>query len=260
MKEFVRITSKENQLIKTVYSLQNNTKLRRENKQFVLEGLRLCRDANLNNYKVLTLIVSDTAFEKFSAEIRQIADNAEKAFIVPDTLFKKMSDTVTPQGVLCICKMPDFSDIKVNNNGKYIALERLADPSNIGAIARTAEALGIDGIFLSKDSCDPYSSKALRASMGALLRIPVILCDDLITTLKSFDFTIYGTVVDRSAEDITKIEISDSSAVIIGNEANGLTGKTKGLCHKLITIHMSGKAESLNAASAAAIIMWEMCK
>lgn len=260
MKEFVRITSKENQLIKMVSTLQNSAKLRRENNQFVLEGLRLCRDAVLNNYKVLTLICSDTAYEKLNEEIEQLANCSDKVFIVPDSLFKKMSDTVSPQGVLCLCKLPDFSDIKVLNDGKYIALEHLADPSNVGAISRTAEALGIDGIFLSKDSCDPYSSKALRASMGALLRIPIILCDDLIKTLKSFNFTIYGTVVDKTAKNITEIKFNDGSAVIIGNEANGITEETKSSCDSLITIPMSGKAESLNAATAAAITMWEMCK
>ncbi len=260
MKEFIRITSKENQLIKIVLTLQNSAKTRRENGQFILEGLRLCRDAVLNNYKVLTLIVSDTAMEKLNADIEKLAENSDNAYIVPDSLFKKMADTVSPQGVLCLCEMPDFSNIKVRENGRYIALEHLADPSNIGAIARTAEALGIDGIFLSKDSCDPYGSKALRASMGALLRIPIVICDDLIKTLKNSNFTIYGTVVDKTAQNITETKFTDGVAIIIGNEANGITEETKKSCHRLITIPMSGKAESLNAASAASIIMWELCK
>ena len=260
MKEFVRITSKDNSLIKSIISLQNSSKARRENNQFVLEGLRLCCDAMLNGYKIITFVVSDTAYAKHAQEVNEISEKAEYLYIVPDSLFKKFSDTVSPQGLLCICEIPNFENIPVDNKGKFVALENLSDPSNIGAIARTAEAMGIDGIFISNNSCDPFSSKALRASMGALLRIPVIVCDNLVDTLLSHNLTLYASVVNRQAKDITQINFSSGSVCLIGNEANGLTEDTINSSNEKITIKMSGKAESLNAAAAASIIIWEMCK
>ncbi len=260
MKEFVRITSKDNSLIKSIISLQNSSKTRRENNQFVLEGLRLCRDAMLNGYKIITFVVSDIAYNKHSKEVLEISEKAECLYIVPDTLFKKFSDTVSPQGLLCICEIPDFASIPIDQNGRYIALENLSDPSNIGTISRTAEAMGIKGIFISNNSCDPFSSKALRASMGALLRIPVIVCDNLVDTLISHNLTVYASVVNREAKDISKVSFPKGSVTLIGNEANGLTEDTINRASDRITIKMTGKAESLNAAAAASIIIWEMCK
>ena len=260
MREFVRITSKDNPLIKSIISLQNSSKTRRDTNQFVLEGLRLCRDAMYNDYKILTFVVNDTAYEKHNDLVLEISEKAEMLYIVPDSLFKKFSDTVSPQGLLCICKIPDFNNIPIDKEGKFIALENLSDPSNIGAIARTAEAMGINGIFISRSSCDPFSSKALRASMGALLRIPVIVCDNFLNTLKNHNLTVYASVVNREAKDITKISFNKGSVALIGNEANGLTDETINGADEKITIKMSGKAESLNAAAAASIIIWEMCK
>lgn len=260
MREFVRITSKDNPLIKSIILLQNSSKARKENNQFVLEGLRLCRDASLNGYKILTFVVSDTAYNKHNEEVLSLSEKSENLYIVPDTLFKKFSDTVSPQGLLCVCRIPNFNNITVEKCGKFVALENLSDPSNIGAIARTAEAMGINGIFISNNSCDPFSSKALRASMGALLRIPVIVCDNLVDTLTSHNLTVYASVVNREAKDITKVNFSKGSVALIGNEANGLTDETISRADEKITIKMSGKAESLNAAAAASIIIWEMCK
>ncbi|MBR6573226.1 MAG: RNA methyltransferase [Clostridia bacterium] len=260
MKEFVRITSKENSLIKSIISLQNSSKTRRENNQFVLEGLRLCRDAMYNDYKISTFVVSDTAYDKHKVDVLEIGEKSENLYIVPDTLFKKFSDTVSPQGLLCLCEIPDFQKIPVAKDGNFVALENLSDPSNIGAIARTAEAMGINGIFISRSSCDPFSSKALRASMGALLRIPVIVCDNLVDTLKGHNLRVYASVVNRDATDITKVNFQKGSAALIGNEANGLCEETINYADERITIKMSGKAESLNAAAAASIIIWEMCK
>lgn len=259
MQNFLEITAKDNALVKQVCALQGSAKARREKGLFVLEGLRICRDAYENSIKFTHIIVTRTALEKNRDEIDEFCSVANQAVIVPDALFKKMSDTDTPQGILALAEMPKIS-IKPNKSGRYIGLERVADPSNLGAVARTAEALGIDGIVLTDDGCDPYSPKALRASMGTLLRMPLYICDDIILFSNEIGLRKIACVVNSDAQKITDISPANGDIFMIGNEANGLSEKTKESADVRITIPMSGRAESLNAAAAASIVMWEMTR
>lgn len=259
MENFKVITSKDNSLIKLVCALQSSRNARKEHNLFVLEGLRICLDAYCCSIKFDKLIVSETAANKHKGEISKFALNAKECYRIPDSLFKKISDTVSPQGIIAVCKMPP-KNTEILGNGRYIALENVGDPSNLGAISRTAEALGVDGIILSSDGCDPYSPKSLRASMGTLLRMPLIILDDFVNSIKNCGLTTYACVVDRDATPITDVNFSDGSVVMIGNEANGLSEAIKDVADQKITIKMSGKAESLNASVAAAISIWEMMK
>ncbi len=253
------ITSKDNPLIKLVGSLQSSAKVRKNEGLFVLEGLRICDDAVDNGIKFLKLIISDSAVEKYENELLKFYKNAKETYKITDSLFAKISDTQSPQGILAVVEMPKLSN-EIEKNGRYIAVENLNDPSNLGAISRTAEALGVSGIILSNNSVDPYSPKSLRASMGTLLRMPIIILSDFANDLKNSNLKTYACVVDRDAKPITDISFADGSILLIGNEANGLTEKTKQIADEKITIKMCGKAESLNAATAAAISMWEMMK
>ena len=186
--DFTRITSRENAIIKHILQLNQSSSKRKEEGVFVLEGLRLCLDAIQNGCSINTLVVSDFAFNKYAKDIKELYENSVEKYLIPDSLFQKISDTVTPQGILCVCDLPkaDFSNL--NSNHKYIALENLQDPSNLGAISRTAEALGINGIIM-QGGCDPYSPKSLRASMGALLRIPVYQTNNMFEVFKSVSIT-----------------------------------------------------------------------
>lgn len=260
MKDFKEISSKENSLIKLVCGLQKSAKQRNENSLFVLEGLRICFDAADNGIQFDKLIVSKTAFSKSSSDIEELANNANECYLLNDTLFKKISDTTTPQGIIAVAKIPQTNDCEINAKGRYIALENLSDPSNLGAVSRTAEALGVSGIILSDNSCDPYSPKVLRASMGTILRMPVIILSEFSYRISKLGLKVYSCVVDDTAEKITDQTFMDGSVLVIGNEANGITEQTKLNSDELITIPMSGKAESLNAAIAASIAMWEMMK
>ena len=260
MKEFNRITSRENSLIKLISGLQTSAKKRKESGLFVIEGLRICCDAYDNGIRFDKLIICETAMEKYPEKVDIFSKNSSNCFIVPDSLFKKISDTSSPQGILAVCKREEIKEIEINPSGKYIALENIADPSNLGAVARTAEALGVSGIVVTDGGCDPYSPKALRASMGTLLRMPVIITDSLPDFLKNSKFISNACVVDRSALPITEVKFSGGSILLIGNEANGLLKQTADSCNKKITIPMSGRAESLNASVAAAVAMWEMMK
>ena len=126
----------------------------------------------------------ETVERKFYGKVYSniFSKNSTDCYVVSDDVFKKISDTTSPQGIIALAKMPP-KNTKIENNGRYIALENIQDPSNLGAISRTAEAFGVDGLIL-QDGCDPFSSKSVRASMGALLRIPIIETDDMFVDIE----------------------------------------------------------------------------
>ncbi len=259
MNNFIEITAKDNPLIKLVCALQTSAKSRKENNLFVLEGLRICMDAYDNSIKFDKLIVSKTAAVKYQKDIVVFSNNSKKCYLISDDLFKKISDTDSPQGIIAVCPLPNNDDI-ISAKGRYVALDNISDPTNLGAIARTAEALGINGIILTKSGCDPYSPKSLRCSMGTLLRIPLFITDDIISFAKSNGLRCFAGVVDADAQNIKDTTFADGDVLIIGNEANGISDYVKENSFKKITIKMQGSVESLNAAAAATIAMWEMKK
>ena len=133
----------------------------------------------------------------------------------------------------------------------------------MGTILRTAEALGVGGILLSRGCCDIYSPKVLRGSMGAIFRLPFLVVEDLpayLSKQKEKGYSIYAAVPDRNAVPITEIPFSKRCAVVVGNEGNGLTQACIQACTQSVTIPMEGRAESLNAAIAASILVWEMVR
>ncbi len=259
MGDFTEISARENKLVKQVIRLQTSARARREEGLFVLEGLRICGDARENGVVFERLIVSESASLKFTKEIGEFAEISAFKYLVPDHLFKTMADTDSPQGIMAVARIPE-NNAKLNPKGRYIALENIADPSNLGAVARTAEALGVDGIILSRGGCDPYSPKSLRASMGTLLRIPLIITEDICATAKEYCLRTFACVPDADSTSLDSVTFGDGDVLLIGNEANGLLEETIKNCDTRVTIPMSGRAESLNAAVAAAIVMWEMMK
>lgn len=258
MSTSIKISSKDNANIKEISLLQKSSKKRREEGVFVLEGLRLCLDALENGFIPKKAFYSTTALNKY-IDIAEKLSEAEEIFEVTDEVFAKISDTVNPQGILCTFQLPETNKHTISETGKYIALDNIQDPSNLGAISRSAEAFGIDGLILEK-CCDPFSSKSVRASMGALLRIPVINTDDMFNLFEQYNLVAYASVVDENAKKINEITFEQGSVVIIGNEANGVSENAINKSKDIFTIPMNGNAESLNAAVAASIIIWEMCK
>lgn len=255
------ITARDNPKIKRASGLVFSAKRRREAGVIVLEGARLCSEALAENIIVEELFFTADALNNNGNLIEGLKNKAAFFSEVSADVFKKLSDTDSPQGIFLVVKS-NFG-FKGEISGKWIGFEKVADPSNLGAAARTAEALGFGGILLSKGGVDPYSPKSLRASMGALLRLPVVVTDDFlgsIISLKAKGYRVSGSVVDKKAQHITDISFNEKEIVLIGNEANGLTENIKTECDRLITIPMSGRAESLNAAAAATILMWEMVK
>ena len=257
------ISSKTNEKIKYAVKLRDSFSFRKKENAFFIESPRLLKDAYLSGVETLMLFVTEEAKEKYWDYIKEPLEMAKKSFIVTEEIAEKLADTKSTQGVFAVVTMLDkFANIsKIKYYGKYVALEEISNPSNFGAICRTAEAVGLNGIIV-KGGCDIYNPKVLRAAMGALFRLDVVVTDDLISLLedlKENNMGVYGSVPDASAKKITDINKSQGMICVIGNEGNGISDEVKEIS-ELVTIPMNGFAESLNAAAAATIIMWEMMR
>lgn len=252
------ITSKDNTTVKQVKKLLSAAKYRKRECAFVMEGLRLCRDAAQNGVIISATLVTERFIADFSEDFKEISAASQTCLTVSESIMNTLSDTPSPQGVLCVCEIPSFEAMP-SKAGKFVLLEQVADPSNLGAIARTAEAMGIDGLCIS-GGCDPYHPKALRASMGALLRLPVYSGEmkELLNCMSTLQVPTYAAVVKNAEYGVGQVDFTGPCAVVIGNEAGGITPETTKNCTNTITIPMAGRAESLNAAAAACVLIWEM--
>ena len=250
------LTSKTNPRVKSAAALLDRRE-RKKTGRFLLEGARLCADAAANGVTVETLFLTEAAAEKYPAEAGLLMQTARNAFYISESAAEKLSDTKHSQNIFCVCQRKN-TPFTVTPNGLYVFLDSVQNPDNLGAVSRTAEALGFDGLVVS-GGCDVDSPKALRASMGALLRFPVISAENGAGWLRNCldgGLRVLAAVPDRSADEITQIELTAGAVLVIGNEGNGAGEETLALCTDRVTIPMAGKAESLNAAAAAAIAMF----
>lgn len=261
----VEITSKDNQTVKDIARLMNSAKERREKGMFVAEGVRLCGEVPENGIEIEELLYTEEAYLKYTDAIDKLEKQAKKSYIITDEIAEKVSDTLSPQGVFCTGKMKqntlDIENMKID--GQFVLLENIQDPSNVGAIFRTAEAIGLNGAILSSDCCDLYNPKVMRASMGAVFRFPAAVVGDVpafIKKVRSGGMRPLASVPDADASKITCVRFFKGVIMCIGNEGNGLTQETIAACGERVTIPMNGRAESLNAATAASIMMWEMTR
>lgn len=255
------IQSRTNAKIKDGCRLTASAKYRREQGLFTLEGLRLCADAAQSGCQVQTLFLTADAEEKGGERLKILLKNAQKIYTVTEEVAEKLSDTVSSQGVFAILQMLPETALAIQKGGKYVVLDTVQNPQNLGAIARTAEAFGVNGLIVG-GGCDRYNPKALRASMGSLLRLPVFETEDLAATVREIGKTVptFATVPDCTAESICAQDFSGGAAAIIGNEGNGVREAVLSAAQKRVTIPMRGNAESLNAAAAATVTLWEMMK
>ncbi len=254
------LTSRTNPLVKDAASLKEAS-VRKKTGRFLIEGARLCEDAAINGVAIEKLFITEKAAEKYREEFVSVEKCAAKSFFISEHIAEKLSDTKNSQQFFAVCRETQ-KKIETDINGTYVFCDNIQTPDNLGAVVRTAEALGASGIILNS-GCDIRSPKALRASMGALLRFPVIRTEDgkaLLLSLKEKGMEIFGSVVSPDAEKLTEIKKSGGSVLIIGNEGNGISDEILACCTRLITIPMKGKAESLNASAAATILIWEFMK
>lgn len=256
------ITSKDNPVIKLYQRLSSSKKDRLEYGLFVLEGLRIVEDAVREDGGISHLILTSNAYDKFGEMLFQADLRDAKTVVISNELGNKIAQTNQTQGVFAICRIPVKRNIVLNENGKYIVLFGLQDPGNAGMIIRTADALGMDGIIMS-GSCDLYSPKVIRSTMGSVFRADIFIendADALFDSLAKHNIVTCASVIDKDADKITECGFPGGQAVLIGNEGNGLPQEISERCMRRITIPMCGSINSLNAAMAAGIIMWELAK
>lgn len=258
------ITSTQNLRVKKLSKLMTSPNFRRENGEFVLEGLRLCLDILNSEYELCEVYVTTDILDRYESEISPLLQKSKNNFEISKEVCQKISDTKNAQGIFCLCKILDKPNdsYKIDINGKYILLEQISDPANFGAVCRTAEAMGISGVVVC-GGCDIYSPKVMRCAMGSLLRIPVVCVEDVqnfLSHCKNNKIKTYASTPCEDAQNILDVDMSGGVVFVVGNEAQGVTQSTMDACDSRVTIKMQGKAESLNAAAAASIIIWEMMK
>ncbi len=257
-----KITSRENENIKRTRRIKEDRKVRDELGVFVAEGIRLCEEAAKSG-RIVEAYYTEQAYEKESERIGKILSSAQNAWEISEGVMEKISDTKNPQGIVCVCKKLDNGNNtdKINSDGRYIVMAGIADPGNAGTIVRTADAMGVDAVIMTRECADIYSPKAVRATMGSIFHIPVVIAEDeksLFETLKSKGIKSYAAALDEESMALSEVEFGGGSAVLIGNEANGLSDFAVNSSDFKIMIEMKGAAESLNAASAAAILAYKL--
>lgn len=258
------ISSRENKLIKEYIKLRDRKAKRREEKLFVVEGARLSYDAALSGAVITEAFFTADARERYSQYFSLVEKNAKSLYEITENVAAALADTLTSQDIFCVVKIPDKKQTieNLDINGVYLCLENIQDPGNLGTILRTSEAMGINAVLLSDGCTDTFSPKVVRASMGAVFRLPVLSSLDMVNAveaLKAKGISVYAAVA-KDGDDITKLNLSHGAAAVIGNEGNGLTDETIAACTAKATVIMRGRAESLNAAAAATVIIWEMTK
>lgn len=259
---YPQITSRQNRLVREAAALGSRRSRRQEERRFLCEGARLCRDAALSGVKVDHCFFTPRAGEAYGEYLKPVLSAAQEVWRIEDHVAALLSSTKTPQGIFCVCRLPDEPREGRGLSGPCVVLEDLQDPGNLGTVLRTAEALGVEDVVLLGDCCDPFSPKALRASMGAVFRLcpqrepdPKRLRD----RLKEKGYRLHAAVPDTAANRVTDLPFDRGlHAVWIGNEGNGLSPQAIALCDDRVTIPMTGRAESLNASAAATILLWEM--
>ncbi|MDR1523594.1 MAG: RNA methyltransferase [Endomicrobium sp.] len=247
------ITSTQNSIFKQILKLQDK-KFRDKHNCFFIEGKKQVEEIP-KDWNIKQIFIS----EKYKNNI----DNFNNAVVLSDSLFNKLSTTKSSQGIIAVVEKKDYKieDI-IKNIGMFIILENIQDPGNLGTIIRSAAAFDAKAVFVSKGSVDIYSDKTLRSTMGSIFHIPVldnIDIKNILAVMKKEKTTIYATSL-KGQKYLHTVKLSKKCAFIIGNESNGITNETENLADELIKINIPGKCESLNAAIASSIIMYEITK
>lgn len=261
-KKWKKITSPSNPLIKNIKSLYRK-KNRWNKKRFLIEGVNsveeLLKEKSLIDY----IVYSDKLLNVNEGKdlLKKINDNNIDLINVPHNLYKEITDVENPQGIMGVVKfnLTPFEEI-LKNKGFLIFLDGVMDPGNMGTIIRTADAFGINGVIITEGSVDIYNPKVVRASMGSIFHIPLCYIDNKSKAFKIFkeeNITILATSLE-SNKFIHEIDMKEDIIFIIGNEAKGISKSSIDNADELVKIYMPGKAESLNAAIASSIIMYEM--
>ncbi len=252
------ITSRNNERIKDIVRLRDR-KSRAESGQFFIEGIHLAEEYIRHCGFPIEVYFTEKAYNSYRDFFASMPDDI--LCLVNDSVFEKISTEASPQGVLCVCKA-DLFEQTLPERGSFLFLESVRDTGNLGTIIRTAVSLGAEGIVLSPDCADIYNPKTLRASMGAVFAADIFVPADFKkAVIKAKEYgKVYATALYDNSLELGKFEVCKNDSFIIGNEGQGITEEIRNLADNTVIIPMTGKTESLNAAAAAAIIIWEMTR
>lgn len=254
----MRIDSSKSAQVRRVAALQKKARQRREEKVFVVEGIRMVQEVPLDRTEVI--YASDSFLAQGGREKLKGLPYTE----VSDQAFKAMTDTQTPQGVLAIVKMKEYQEEELYAAEKplLMILENLQDPGNLGTILRAGEGAGVTGVIMTRETVDAYNPKVIRSTMGSIYRMPFVVADDLKKVLQScreHGITTYAAHL-KGTKNYEEADYRGGAAFLIGNEAAGLSDEISEAADLLVKIPMAGQVESLNAAIAATIFMYETAR
>ncbi len=265
------ITSSQNQYVSLVRSLSDR-KAREKHRLYRIDGVKLLCEAVSRGAHIELLMLCEGQSESVLEKARslysmELSMNDINAVVVAKHIFDKLSDESAPEGVIAVAAYDSElhrelygAEIDVTDGERIMLLESVRDPQNVGAIIRAAAAFSVDRLVLSRDCADIYSPKTLRASMGALFSVKidrVTSMPEAAGSLRAQGRRVFAAALDEGAERLGELKISRGDCVVIGNEGHGISSQTLAVCSRSIYIPMSYAVESLNAATAAAVIAWE---
>ena len=271
------ISSRQNRQVVELCKLTDR-KARETRRVFRFDGIKLLCEAVVKGVVLESVFLRASDVDRVTREVcdccgERAFDGVGRILVLSDDLFDKISEEKSPDGVISVAKYIDklqknatiynsayFSELE---NHSVVLLESVRDPSNIGAVIRSAAAMGIDRLIISSDCADIYHPRAVRASMGTLFNQPIDRAENLcevIAGLRQSGRRVFAAALDENAVRLGGFPIEKGDCVVIGNEGHGLSPETIAACNRSVLIPMSGRAESLNAAVAASVLMWEFFK
>lgn len=253
------ITSKDNEIIKHIKKLKEK-KYREEYEEFVVEGIKMIEEAINEKAKIRSIIICDDCKTQNAIPNELMYEIAKfDCIYVSEKVFNTITDVTNPQGIMAVLKKNKVDESQIDfSQENFLILDNIQDPGNMGTILRTADSLNLNQILVTKGSADVFNQKVVRSTMGAIFRIKVIEVANLpkvIKELKKHKIKVYATDLNTN-ESIYDVDFK-KSAIIIGNESNGVSSEILEEASKRIKIPMIGKTESLNAAVATSIILYE---
>lgn len=249
-----QITSRKNPLITHIRKLISDRTYRRECGEFLGDGVKLLEEAVKWNAPITCVVcTAGTVLPALPENVRVVE--------VPADVMGSISPMKAPQGALFLCRMPEQGTGEKLPGRRYLVLDGLQDPGNVGTIWRAADALGADGLLLTDGCADPWNHKTVRATMGACFRLPVyeVKRQDLPALLQRSALPLYATALREDTLDLREADLA-RCAVVIGSEGRGVSKEVLAMCEKTLKIPMRERCESLNAAVAATVVLWEMAR
>jgi TrmH family RNA methyltransferase len=261
------ITSLSNPRVKYVKSLGNRKK-RISEKKFVIEGIHLVSEAlKVSGERGLFKIDFALFFKKIKSSkegkrlLESLTSNGVETIEVPEKIMGDVSEVETPQGILAVVKLPDFdlAELVYSENPLALICVGIQDPGNLGALIRTADAVGCSGVVVSKGCADVYSGKVVRSTMGSIFHLPIVYVEDVkqaLAKLEKMNFKLVAAALDGGS-DFWSGDYRGLTAFVLGNEGSGLPKQVVDQCGEKVKIPMPGKAESLNVAMSGSILLYE---